>query len=37
MGIELATFWLLAQCFNQLHHCVPPAHGVVGIKDGCKI
>jgi hypothetical protein len=22
-GIESATFWLVAQCLNQLRHCMP--------------
>jgi len=25
LGIEAANFWLVAQCLNQLRHCVPPS------------
>jgi len=32
LGIEPVTFWLVAQCLNQLYHCVLPYLHVWGIK-----
>jgi hypothetical protein len=36
-GIELATFWLEMQYFNQLHHSVPHLYCVFEVNDNKEI
>jgi hypothetical protein len=35
-GIELVTFWFVAQCLNQLGYCVPLYAGSTFIKNARK-
>jgi len=30
-GIAPTTFWLVAQCLNQLRYCVPPTYTRIGV------